>query len=79
MKSDFIYPHRSYHGVPTPENLKFDDMLQNFTQRVDYIVGLETNGKVPTIEAFERIQSLWEQLERSKKELGIGKPGSTND
>jgi hypothetical protein len=79
MKSDFFYPHRVYHGVATPENLKFDAMLQDFTQRVDYIVGLETNGKLPTIEAFERIQSLWEQLDSFKKELGIGTLHSNGD
>ncbi|KAF3890854.1 hypothetical protein DA73_0400007015 [Tolypothrix bouteillei VB521301] len=79
MKSDFLYPHKAYHGVTTPENLKFDAMLQYFTQRVDYIVGLETNGKLPSVEAFEKIQSLWEQLDNLKKELGIGKSSSNGD
>jgi hypothetical protein len=40
---------------------------------------LETGGKLPSEEAYKQIKSLWKQLKRSKKELGIGKKPFDND
>ena len=71
--SDFLYhPHR-YHGFLSPENLVFNANLQEFSRRVTYICCLETNGKLSPEEAYEKIKTLWQQLEQSKKELGIGR------
>lgn len=70
---DFLYPRSRYRGEFTPENLVFNSNLQEFAQRVNYICGLETNGKVSPEEAYQEIKQLWKNLRSSKKNLGIGK------
>jgi predicted transcriptional regulator YdeE len=52
--------------------LVFDANLQEFANRVTIICGLEANGKMTSEESYQEIKSLWKQLKRSKKELGIG-------
>ncbi|MBD2464021.1 hypothetical protein H6G89_23750 [Oscillatoria sp. FACHB-1407] len=71
-KSQFLYPHIRYHGEVKPENLVFNANLQEFSQRVSLICGLESNGKLTPNESFLQIKALWEDLQRSKEELGIG-------
>jgi hypothetical protein len=68
----FLYPSSRYHGDFTPENLVFNNNLQEFTQKVSYICSLETSGKLTPEESYKQIKSLWKELKRSKKELGIG-------
>ena len=71
-KNSFLYHKGNYHGEITPnnpENLVFNANLQEFAQKVAYICGLETNGKISTEEAYNRIKQLWHQLKASKKEL----------
>ncbi len=68
----FLYPSSRYHGDFTPANLVFNNNLQEFTQKVSYICSLETSGKLTPEESYKRIKSLWKELKRSKKELGIG-------
>lgn len=75
---DFLYPRSRYHGQFTPENLVFNSNLQEFAQRVNYICGLETNGKVSPEEAYQQIKQLWKNLRSSKKSLGIGKSSEEN-
>lgn len=72
---DFLFPRHNYHGKVKPENLVFNSNLQEFAQKISYICNLETGGKLPPEEAYKQIKSLWKQLKRSKKELGIGKSG----
>lgn len=71
-KNSLRYPLNHYHGKFNPENLVFDANLQEFTQQVVYIVGLETSGKILPEEAYKQIQQLWEQITISKHELRIG-------
>ena len=78
-RADFIYPRSRYHGQWKPENLAFDANLQEFSQKVSYICNLEINGKLPPYEAYKKIKSLWKQLKRSKKQLGIIEPSSGDD
>lgn len=73
--NDFLYPRSSYHGNVKPENLVFNSNLQEFAQKISYICNLETGGKLPPEKAYKQIKSLWKELKRSKKELGIGKSG----
>ncbi|MGK7876795.1 MAG: hypothetical protein AB4426_26960 [Xenococcaceae cyanobacterium] len=77
--SDFLYPRSCYYGEWTPPNLVFNANLQEFSVRVSYICNLEANGKLSPYEAYQEIQSLWKQLKRSKKQLGIGSSPSRND
>ncbi|HAN72946.1 MAG TPA: hypothetical protein DDZ60_00260 [Planktothrix sp. UBA10369] len=62
-----------YRGNATPENIVFNANLQEFAQKVDFIVGLQTGGKLSAEESYVQIETLWEQLRESKQYLGIGK------
>ena len=69
---NFLHPKYPYRGTVKPENLVFNSNLQEFAQKVSYICSLQTGGKVPPEQAYKQIKCLWQQLKRSKKELGIG-------
>ena len=69
----FLYPNNPYRSDHfSPENLVFNHNLQEFTQKVSFICSLETAGKLTPEESYKQIKSLWKELKRSKKELGIG-------
>ncbi|MGV2826570.1 DUF7219 family protein [Myxosarcina sp. GI1(2024)] len=68
-KEDFLYPRSSYRGKFSPGNLAFNANLQEFAQKTGYICNLETNGKISTEDAYQRIKKLWHKLTSSKKEL----------
>jgi hypothetical protein len=70
--SNFLYPQNRYYGEVKPENLVFNANLQQFTQRVGYISALASNGKISVEQAFTQIDALWEQVEKSKQQLGVG-------
>ncbi|MGL5059462.1 MAG: DUF7219 family protein [Microcoleus sp.] len=69
---NFLYPQGHYYGEVKPENLVFNANLQEFTQRVGYISALASNGKISVEQAFAQIETLWHQVEKSKKQLGVG-------
>ncbi|KGF72654.1 hypothetical protein DO97_06930 [Neosynechococcus sphagnicola sy1] len=71
-KDHFLYPRSRYRGEFTPENLAFNANLQEFAQKIGYICALETGGKMPSKEAYQRIKELWKELKLSKHGLGIG-------
>lgn len=68
-KDDFISPTSKYYGKFSPGNLAFNSNLQEFAQKVSFVCGLETNGKISTEDAYNRIKEMWHQLEQSKREL----------
>lgn len=70
-KENFIFPHTSYRGEFTPENLVFNANLQEFAQKVSYICNLETNGKISSQDAYKQIKNLWGELKASIKSLGL--------
>lgn len=71
-RSQFLYPNGRYRGEVKPENLVFNANLQEFSQRISFICGLESNGKLSPEESYQEIRTLWKQLKRTKKQLGIG-------
>jgi hypothetical protein len=71
-KEEFLYPQTRYRGEFTPENMLFNANLQEFAHKVNYICGLETNGKLSSQDAYRRIKHLWHQLKDSIKALDIG-------
>jgi hypothetical protein len=77
----FLYHNNRYNGEFKPENLVFNSNLQEFTQKVSYICSLETAGKLTPEESYQQIKSLWKDLKRTKKQLGIGeqRPTDGND
>lgn len=78
-RQDFLYPRSRYRGAVKPENLVFNANLQEFSQRVSYICCLETGGKITPEESFQQIRSLWKQLKKSRKQLGIAAPPGESD
>lgn len=68
----FLYSNNRYNGEFSPEKLAFNSNLQEFTQKVSFICSLETAGKLTPEESYQQIKSLWKDLKRSKKQLGIG-------
>ena len=70
----FLYPHARYQGAVQPEQLVFNANLQAFAQRVGYISGLHTGGRLSSDDAVEQISQLWEQLQTSRQRLKIGLP-----
>ena len=66
---NFFMPRSKYRGKFTPQNLAFDSNLQEFAQQVVLICGLETGGKVSSIEAYNSIKQLWKELKNSKENL----------
>jgi hypothetical protein len=70
--NDFLFPRHPYRGRFSPESLAFNANLQEFSQRIDYIVALQTGNKMAPEEAYKQIKTLWKQLKRSRKEMGIG-------
>lgn len=71
-KTNFLYPRYPYRGNFTPENLVFNSNLQEFAQKIGYICGLQTSGKISPEEAYVQIKIFWKQLKQAKKELKIG-------
>lgn len=70
-KDQFLYPHESYRGDFTLENVAFNANLQEFAKKVNVICNLETNGKISTAKAYKDIKALWKQLKSTKKSLDI--------
>jgi hypothetical protein len=71
-KNKFLYPRSRYYGQVKPQNLVFNANLQEFSQRISYITGLESNGKLSPHDAYQQMKTLWKQLKHSKKELLTG-------
>lgn len=65
--SDFLYPRSPYYGDLKSEHLEFNAQLQDFSQRVSYISGLQTGGKLSSEEAYKQIHILWKNLKMTKK------------
>jgi hypothetical protein len=75
----FLYHNSRYNGQVKPENLVFNNNLQEFTQKISYICSLETAGKLTPEDSYKQIKSLWKELKRSKKQLGIGQENFAGD
>jgi hypothetical protein len=68
-KDNFFNPKSKYYGEFTPEHLVFNANLQEFANKINIIVGLETGGKLQQKEAYKQIKSLFKQLKESKQNL----------
>lgn len=58
-------------GFPDKQQYLLNANLQEFAQKISYIVNLQTGGKLSTEAAYVQIETLWKQLEISKKQLGM--------
>lgn len=68
-RDEFFNPRSKYWGEFTPQNLAFNANLQEFTHKVGLICGLETGGKISSLEAYQQIKELWKELRASKRNL----------
>ncbi|HIK37534.1 MAG TPA: hypothetical protein IGQ44_06065 [Geminocystis sp. M7585_C2015_104] len=68
---EMLFPCWHYGGVFTPENWLFNCNLQEFAQKVSMVEALHTAGKISTSQALERLNLLWEGLERGYYSLGM--------
>ncbi|MCX5963053.1 MAG: hypothetical protein NT070_07860 [Cyanobacteria bacterium] len=68
-KENFLAPRTPFRGEFSPEHLAFDANLQEFAQRISILCNLETAGKIPPDEAYQRIKQLWNELRESKHNL----------
>lgn len=72
MESVNFSPLYSYQGNFTLENLLFNANLKEFAQQASYICELANSEELAPEESFHQIEALFEQLKRSKNQLGIG-------
>jgi hypothetical protein len=72
-RDDFLYPRSRYYGEFTPENLVFNANLQEFAQKVSYLCAMETGGKITADQAYKEIKTMYRELKKTRKSLGIGK------
>lgn len=70
-KFEFFYPYTAYNGNFPPQQVLFNANLQKFSQRIVYTSNLAHRGKIPLEVAYAEIEQLWQQLNLSKKKLGI--------
>ncbi len=68
-KHEFLYPQSSYYGKETPENIAFNQKLQEFSHKLNYISGFQTAGKIPPRLAYLQVEELWQELEETKEKL----------
>ncbi len=66
---DFLYPRHPYYGQFKAEYVAFNAYLQEFSQQVNYICNLQTNGKISPEEAYKKNHILWKYLKQIKKSL----------
>jgi isocitrate lyase len=72
-KYDFIYQKSSYYGKATPENIEFNKKLQEYSQKLIYLSGFQTAGKISATSAYKQAEKLWQELEQTKKQLDCTK------
>jgi hypothetical protein len=70
-QSNLLYAFAPYHGEFTPAKLVFNANLQEFAQKVNFIVALETGGKISTQAAYEQIAAVQAILDRSRQQLDL--------
>lgn len=56
----------------SPEEMLFNENLQEFATRIGILCALEHNNRLPPEEAYRRIKKLYKVLKRTHKSLGIG-------
>ncbi|MDE5105883.1 MAG: hypothetical protein O4808_01995, partial [Trichodesmium sp. St17_bin3_1_1] len=56
-------------GKSHPEDIAFNEKLQKFSHQLNYIIGLQTAGKISAILAYLQVQELWEELEQVKQKF----------
>jgi hypothetical protein len=70
-QNTFLYGSSRYRGHFRPQTLAFNSNLQEFATKITYISSLHTGGKLSSEQAYQEIQDLWKQLQRSKQGLKI--------
>ena len=67
-----VFPFGRHVGHFSPENLAFNANLQEFSLRVNQIVGFHDQGRLTADEALHQLERLWTEFKHSKSGLRIG-------
>ncbi|WP_410245074.1 DUF7219 family protein [Limnospira platensis CENA597] len=65
---EMLSPYCRYRGQLTSENLRFNQVFQEFSNQVAIACALETSGKISPKQAMERLEQLWQELQDSQPE-----------
>ncbi|MDF2207957.1 MULTISPECIES: DUF7219 family protein [Limnospira] len=65
---EMLSPYCRYRGQLTSENLRFNQVFQEFSNQVAIACALETSGKISPKQAMERLEQLWQELQDSHPE-----------
>ncbi|MBS0018565.1 MAG: hypothetical protein KFF72_19820 [Arthrospira sp. SH-MAG29] len=65
---EMLSPYCRYRGQLTSENLRFNQVFQEFSNQVAIACALETSGKISPTQAMERLEQLWQELQDSHPE-----------
>jgi hypothetical protein len=69
LQQSFCRPYGRYYWPFTPDQLAFNENLQDFASEVGTICKLQTNGKLSAEDAYRKIFTLWEVLKESQDNL----------
>lgn len=64
IREEFMYPKSRYYGDSFPNGILLNANLQEFAQKVNYIVGLHSNGKLSNEQACSEIETLWQTFKK---------------
>lgn len=65
--NEFLYPHHAHQGDTAAQALA--EKLETFAHQVSYTCNLEIGGKLSPEDTFERLGTLWHQLQQDKDAL----------
>nr|WP_317271142.1 hypothetical protein [Arthrospira sp. PLM2.Bin9] len=65
---EMLSPYCRYRGQLTSENIRFNQVFQEFSNQVAIACALETSGKISPKQAMERLEQLWQELQDSHPE-----------
>ncbi len=65
-KRSMLCPRSPYYGQPLPQQVAFNQVLQDFASQVSLTCALETGGKISSSDAIERLDTLWHTLQTAR-------------
>ncbi|TVP66883.1 MAG: hypothetical protein EA342_10445 [Leptolyngbya sp. LCM1.Bin17] len=80
-KQRMLLPRSPYYGQPLPQQVAFNQVLQDFASQVSLTCALETGGKISPSDAMARLDTLWQtlQMTRMRHRLAQDLPGGMAD
>ncbi len=78
---DFLFRNRLYkdRGKYMLKTIAFNIYLQDFALKVHYICDSQSTGQLSEKDSINKIDQLWQELERRYLELGLGSFNSSQE